>query len=87
MDLTYYLFLHSDIYHYIFRIRHDQSYPDLPSNGWSFHDDDLNPWKPSSVRRSCQVVRSAWIYYQVKANAAKHVAVAADDDFEEEEDI
>ena len=29
----------------------------------------------------------AWIYYQVKANAAKHVAVAADDDFEEEEDI
>lgn len=27
----------------------------------------------------------AWIYYQVKANAAKHVAVAADDDFEEEE--
>ena len=26
----------------------------------------------------------AWIYYQVKANAAKHVAVAADDDFEEE---
>ena len=30
---------------------------------------------------------TAWIYYQVKANAAKHVAVAADDDFEEEEDI
>lgn len=29
----------------------------------------------------------AWIYYQVKAIAAKHVVVAADDDFEEEEDI
>ena len=58
MDLTYYLFLHSDIYHYIFRIRHDQSYPDLPSNGWSFHDDDLNTWKPSSLRRYCNLIKT-----------------------------
>ena len=39
-------------------IRHDQSYPDVPSNGWSFHDDDLNTWKPSSLRRYCNLIKT-----------------------------